>query len=271
MRLLRCLPLLALFFAACSKTPGGVIPPKKMAALMADVYVADAVVAQERMQFADDSAKNRLKRDIFARHNTDEAAFDSSLGWYGHNLELYQQVNEEALAILRAREKGAREEGRVASMEGNGRTRELLEQGDSVDVWPLGLRGREFRAGLTSDRLVFTLRSNRNWEDGDIYQLRYKSRGTSRPVELSLAADYSDGSASFTYSESRSDGWHETVFALTPGKAPIVVYGYIAAPQTSGSEQFLARPVAVDSITLVRRRVNAPGLMRGVHNTVTAR
>ena len=55
---LRWLPLLAavgIAVTACDSTPDYVIPPKKMAQLMADVHVGEAVVENNSREYGNDS------------------------------------------------------------------------------------------------------------------------------------------------------------------------------------------------------------------------
>ncbi len=46
--------------AACSRTPGYVIPEERMASLMADIYLGDAVVENDAKSFAGDSLRKVL-------------------------------------------------------------------------------------------------------------------------------------------------------------------------------------------------------------------
>ena len=72
-----------------------------MASLVADIHEADAIVTIERESYRTDSQKTALRDAVFARHGITEEQFDTSLVWYGHNLDIYSEVYEEAIDILK--------------------------------------------------------------------------------------------------------------------------------------------------------------------------
>lgn len=101
--------------------------------------------------------------------------------------------------------------------------------GDSVDVWPL-YRTRQFNPNFVTDRLPFYLKNDRYWERGDIYHLRFRSVDTPEPVEVSLAAEYTDGGVDYTSATVKGDGWHDLYLRLDPESNGSAIYGAIAYP-----------------------------------------
>lgn len=245
--------------AACSGVPSEVIQPDTMAKIMADMHVGEAVLEQNRSDFASDSSRQRLKMSIFSRYDVNQELFDSSMMWYGRHIEKYSEVYDLTTAEL---EKRIAEANRSAAADVTTNfVASFQAEGDSVDIWP-GIRQRNFATNMPSDRITFNIKSDRYWEPGDIYTLRYKVTGNSLNLNTTLAADYPDGEILYVTAESRTEGWHETTLVLDPLKSPTVVYGSIAAPAISDKATTPGLPLMVDSISLVRMRKDAPNIQR---------
>ncbi len=75
----------------CKRVPSSIIQPEEMAQLLADIHTGESVAEQNYGEFCNDSTKRILKQSIYARHGVSEEIVDSSLMWYGHNLERYQK------------------------------------------------------------------------------------------------------------------------------------------------------------------------------------
>lgn len=125
---------------ACNSTPDGVIPDDEMAELMADIHTAESVVDTERRVFATDSMRRLLKQSVIARYGYTMADFDSSLSYYGRNIDLYAKLYEDVITILD--ERIAEAESRSATDIAGGRQGSTSDldfsvDGDSVDVWAL--------------------------------------------------------------------------------------------------------------------------------------
>ncbi|MDE6377769.1 MAG: DUF4296 domain-containing protein, partial [Duncaniella sp.] len=189
MRLL--LPFIALLVlaAACSSTPDYVIPPKKMAALMADIYTGDAVVEGAPREWRHDSVRRVLLHSIYSRHGVTAEDVDTSLAWYGMNIQAYMDMCNLTEEILQARideveRQGGRSERVVAA---------VTVDGDSVDVWT-GARTRRNTPLAPSDYTTFVLQPDRNWDHGDRYTLSMKGVQTHMPVRMYLTVEYNEGS-----------------------------------------------------------------------------
>ncbi|MCH5327174.1 MAG: DUF4296 domain-containing protein, partial [Duncaniella sp.] len=95
---MRIFPLIAVaiglgsMMMACHSRPGNIISEKKMAEILADVYVGEAVIESTPQLFTTDSARRAFKQEIFARHGVTNADVDTSLFWYGYNVEQYMEV-----------------------------------------------------------------------------------------------------------------------------------------------------------------------------------
>ena len=93
------LAMLMIFVSGCKKTPDWIIQPEEMAQLMADVHTAEAVVDYNYSSFPTDSTKQALKQSVFAAHGVSSEQVDTSLVWYGNNIEQYIKVYDRTLDI----------------------------------------------------------------------------------------------------------------------------------------------------------------------------
>ncbi|WP_302063659.1 DUF4296 domain-containing protein, partial [uncultured Duncaniella sp.] len=100
------IPVILLFivmFMSCSRTPDYVISEDKMARLMADIYIGDAVVETEHRTFGNDSLRKVLQQSIYAKHGVTRELVDTSLYWYGHNIQAYMEMCDKTEEILQKR------------------------------------------------------------------------------------------------------------------------------------------------------------------------
>ena len=81
-----------ILFIACNRTPDHVIKQDDMAELMADMQLANAIVDAKYEEYLNDSLKKVLKQSVLIKHNVSKEKFDTSLYWYGQNLDIYKEV-----------------------------------------------------------------------------------------------------------------------------------------------------------------------------------
>lgn len=240
-----------IIMAACSRVPSGVIPPKRMANLMADIYVGEAVVDQGAAGFRSDSMLQVLKLSIYKRNGVTAEEFDSSMMWYGRNLETYSEVCDKTIEILEKRISKASQHS-ATTLE----VKELVPfeaEGDSVDIWNL-YRTRVFSPTMPDDRIAFHLNSDRYWEAGDVYRLRFRAVETTQPMVATIVAEYTDGTAAYVADTPVGDGWHELALKLDADRNASSIYGYLAAPDAAAALPLPAVTAVVDSVSLVRMR-----------------
>lgn len=240
---LNSLPVLCvlLLAASCHGVPSGVIQPEEMAQLMADVHTGEAVVDMNRREYQTDSAKQAFKQSIYERHGVTSEQVDSSMAWYGRNITRYMDVYERTIAILEER---LSEMGNLVAAEA------MSAAGDSVDVWS---GPRHLVIGELSPTNIITFRYNadENWLPGDVYTWRAKFTDNGAQSEMCFAADYTDGTVETMYSGFSGDSWHELTFRADSTRTLRAVSGYLRGDLPA------AGPLRLDSIGLVRKRLNA--------------
>lgn len=249
MRKLRTILLLLLPLTValgCNRVPDGVLPKEEMAGLMADIFIGESVVEANSGTY-NDSLKRALRQSIYARHGVSSADVDSSLRWYGYNMEQLIEVYERTIEILDERTEAVHQRAGDAAQTLIADGSSVALEGDSVDVWN-DIRFRPFSSRLPSNLMPFLLKSDPNWEKGDIYTLRIKTIGNIRPVRFTAAVEYYDGTKETYTGTMPVDGWHELRFALDTLKSAREVYGAISYPSLPGETVF------IDSISLTRTR-----------------
>ncbi len=253
MRSLRLfLPAIIALTAAisCSRVPDGVLPQEEMASLLADIYIGESVVEANTGTY-NDSLKRAFRQSIYARHNVTSADVDSSLRWYGYNMERFIDVYDRTIEILNQRSDAARDRAGAAAQTLTADGTAVALEGDSVDVWN-DIRFRPFSRNLPANVMPFLIKYDPNWEKGDIYTLRAKTLGNSRPVQFTAAIEYSDGTKETFSSTMQLDGWHQIRFATDTIKNAREIYGTIQYTAPTGETTYL------DSISLTRTR-HLPG------------
>lgn len=233
----------AIILASCNKVPSYVIQPDEMAELMADVRMADAVITVNPSAYGQDAKKMALKEEIFKKHGITSAQFDTSLVWYGHNIEKFQDINEMTIEILedRLKEANARAAGEVA----------MTVAGDSVDLWN-GYSYYEFTKNLPTQYLAFSYEADPNWEPGDIYTLRSRIVLPGSSAQWNLTTEYEDGAVdiiTMVLSQSEPNRQELSLHTDTARVAKRISGWMKIVP-------FNNKPAIIDSISLTRRRID---------------
>lgn len=119
---------IVILLSACSNRPKNIIDEKKMVEIMTDLQIAEAY---ERNGDAgpEISGSNRelIGRGVLMAHGVSVEEMDSTLAWYGRNMDeyakLYKKVDER---LAKMQQKYARAAG------------ESENNGPSMDIWPYG-------------------------------------------------------------------------------------------------------------------------------------
>lgn len=233
---------LMLGMTACRQVPAEVIPPDRMAELMADVHIGEAVVEDNSRVYSSDSMKMLMKQSVYRRHGVTDEQVDTSMVWYGHHIDKYMEVYDKTISIL---------EDRIAEAEKSGARTKLAvttsADGDSVNIWQ-GLRTQRFTTDMASDIIRFHHTTDRNWERGDRFTLNAKMADTRSPMTMDIAVEYNDGTTEYSSASFSGDGMHSLEIVLDSVKSGINIYGSLRYSPAPGEVAFL------DSISLVRTR-----------------
>lgn len=170
--------LVVLIPSGCSDRPKDVLSEGDMVDLLADMELADAYV-MGRSAFSEDSMRRLLHESVLERHGVTNAQMDSSLQWYGANLDVYVEMQDKVAARLR------RQASRLLPDIG----------GADAGLWTLP---RMMRVSPLSpdDGLIFSLAPS-GLQPGDILELSGVILQPSSGVKSLLGVEYSDGTAGY--------------------------------------------------------------------------
>ena len=202
--------------AACSKVPDGILSEKKMQGVLMDMLLAEAMVNVDYNTYKSDTMKLALYESVFRKHDITQAVYDSSLVWYGRNLDIYMEVYNRVLADLNKRINNLGDVQADAAPVSNR---------DSVDIWPRR-SGSSFVLGV------------RVW--GLNNKMAYKP-------EVRLSADQGDTTLTVN-SKITKDGYHETILKTIPTKKVKRVFGYIRMDNMDTTYY----KVYIDSLSLMK-------------------
>ena len=235
--------LIAILFAACSKTPGGVLSEKEMQKVVTDMVLAEAMINTNPKVFTDDSAKIVLYQSVFDKHEITQALYDSSLIWYGQNLDIYMKLYERVTADLNKQ---------VAALGDVQADAEPVSTRDSVNIWPrrpsFMLHPKAVFNGITID-----IRPETYYSSGSTFVLGVNVWGLNdslkyRPV-IRLTAEQPD--TVITVNDTiRTDGYHQTVLKTHATKQIRRLYGFIW--MNNGQDSVGYTNIYLDNINLIR-------------------
>ena len=237
-----------LLFSACSNRPDEVLSPEDMAQLLADMHVGESVVENNYRHYNSDSARNVLLQSIYAKHGVTSAQVDSSMMWYGRNMDKYIEVYDRVMEILDGRIAQAQDVAGASSVDISGQS--FAFEGDSVDVWP-DIRYRRLGANMPNNFISFSLPSDRNWEKGDAYELKLKLISAQGRAKALIMAEYHDGKREYITSSMNGEGWNSVKFVSDSARMPYNVSGFIYYEPVGKEVAY------VDSISLARTRWGA--------------
>ncbi len=229
--------LLLVVSTSCKGVPEHVIQPDEMSELLADRYVAEAVVDYNNTHWRTDSQRIALRDAVYGRHGVTQADVDTSLDWYGHNIARYMDVYDHTIEILEARV--ARSDTRLRA------EHNLTIAGDSVDVWP-DSRFYAITRRSPGRNICFALNSDQNRERGDYYTWRAKFVNNSGDVSWTIVAEYADSTLEYIAERVSGNGWHEITLQTDSTRMASSIYGSL---MLAGDK---STPMWLDSLSLVR-------------------
>lgn len=233
--------LVLFFLTTCSKVPDHILSEKKMQAVLTDMQLAEAIIASDYNRYNNDSIKKVLFNSVFAKHGITQALYDSSLVWYGQNLDIYLQVYDRAKLDIEQRIKDLGDVQAKAAPSSNQ---------DSIDIWP-----RRSSLVLSPISLFngagFDIVPDKSYSSGSSFVLGMKvwglTKGMKHYPEVRLRADQGDTIVSVSGQFSK-DGYHELVLKTLPTKQVKRVYGSIRLENAENAYY----KVYLDSINLMK-------------------
>lgn len=161
--------------SSCSSRPDHVLGNDEMSRYMADLQLAEAYSQSPGAELPD-SIRRHLSDAVRERHGISPEDLDSTLSWYGRNMDEYFKMLEATRKIIAGRR--ARDLGQMAA----------ADQGN--DLWPYGMMSMLSPYGV-EDGMTFHIPAE-GVDMGEIITWRMR---LSSPVdaELLIGVDYADG------------------------------------------------------------------------------
>ncbi len=191
-----------LITVSCDTRPDGVLSEGEMADVLADLALVESLSDNQLATYGrSDSVAKVYRQSIMAKHGVTEAEFDSTLNWYGHNLEDYAKLYASVDKRIEDREKHySKATGQKADKPENSLLPlpQMLSVGanDPDRGFSFAIDGKKLKKG---DCLSFKMRFNRLNGSATVYlaaeypgmETFYIRRQvhTSGPVDITLQTD----------------------------------------------------------------------------------
>ena len=219
--------VMAACMCSCSKRPDGVLSEDDMIALIADIEIAEIYMQNHNSGYYNDSIKDSAIQWALDRHSLSKADFDSTMTWYGRNIDefrdLYAKVDEEL----------AKRQRRIVG--------ESDQQGSSSDLWPYSRH--IILSELTPDNgLSFSIQSD-DLGKGDKIVWKMRPNGLSSGVAM-LGVDYDNGTSAYSHQGSNGNRNVELCVQTDTALAVKRIFGYLRIKDSH------SLPIWIDSIAL---------------------
>lgn len=213
--------------AGCNKRPKGVLSDDEMVGLIADMQIAEVYMQQHNSGYYNDSIRDSAVQWALDKHGLSKADFDSTMTWYGRNIDDYLNLFGKVDAELAKRQNRA-----------IGETEKNLV---STDLWPYS-RHILISENAPSNGLAFSLPLN-DIPKGERITWKMRLKGLSSGNVL-LGVDYDNGMSSYTYQTQNGNSKIDLTLQTDTAYNVKRVFGYMRTKEDH------SLPIWIDSIAL---------------------
>ncbi|MCD8178726.1 MAG: DUF4296 domain-containing protein [Tannerellaceae bacterium] len=223
------------------------------------MQIAEAMVNIDYKTYQDSGYKESLYESVFRKHKITQETYDSSLVWYGKNLDIYMAIYDRIRKDL---------DQRITDLGDIQASAAPTAKNDSVDIWPrrpyLAFSPEAFFNGV-----VFDIKPERNYSSGSNFVLGLRVWGLNpnmkqRP-EIRLSVEQGDTILTVNNTITK-DGYYETRLQSLPTRQVKRVFGYIRL-DNAGNDYY---KVYADSLNLMRYNYRADFSLPADTTTVNA-
>lgn len=223
----------------CVRRPKKVLSNSKMAAVVADMELAEAYIqTQPGGEFGNRELKAEMTAGVLKRHGVTREEFDSTMNWYGRNIDEYYKLDDEVNRQLAKRQK-------ELAKAGGG----VVEQQTAIDdMWPYK-RTAVIWEGSGSSVLEFSVPTS-DLEKGASMEWSMKLR---QPVESSilLGVEYDDGAVAYVNRGTSGQKKPEVSIQTDTARQVSRIFGHFSVRNINELPVFMdsiiLRPVPLDS------------------------
>ncbi|MDR1499776.1 MAG: DUF4296 domain-containing protein [Tannerellaceae bacterium] len=226
---------------SCSKVPRGVLPEKKMKEVWIDMQLAESIINTDHKTYPDSAHRIALFKSVFRKHNVTQALYDSSLVWYGENLDMLMTVYDLALSDI---------DKEIFALGDVSLNPPLTENIDSSNIWPrrsyITLQPEALFNGAT-----FDIKPEKEYLTGSVFILSMNVWGVREGMaftpEVRIAAQTPDTTLIIN-EKIDHDGYREIILKTPALKSTQRLYGYIRMDNADHSYY----KVFIDDLKLIR-------------------
>lgn len=244
LRLVGAVSLGLIIFMSCKTRPSGIISEKDMVNIIVDMQLAEAYSSSQITGKDREERRLELADAILASHGVTQEELDSTLQWYGRNLDdyskLYEKVDKQLLAKRKELTKG--EEQRSGNLPGD-------------NLWPYGSNGVVTPLG-NSDGWVFSMKDPEIGK-GDRLIWKFHFTDNTTPLNGVLGVEYADGTSEASTSFFTNRNSVELTMQTDTGKSVKRIYGSMRFKEK------LENIVFADSISLQKTPYDSLEYYRG--------
>jgi hypothetical protein len=194
------------------------------------MQIAEAFVETNYESYKTSDDRQTVYDAVFAKHHITQAEYDTSLIWYGENMELYMRIYRLVLKDINEH---------IAAM-GDIKPNPLsgdVSAKDSIDVWVFN-RSFIFRPGQVFNALTFNIEPQKPYSSGSSYVFGISVWGVSPSLKhkskIRINAVHADTIISIN-KDITGDGYYEAVLRTIATKQVKRVYGYIMMNDAAAS------------------------------------
>lgn len=232
MRLMRYgmpLALGLILVCSCNRRPEGVLSDKEMVSLLADMELAESYsdVAMRGGDFI--ATRSKLADGVLAAHGVSRAELDTTLAWYGKNIDEYNDLFKRVDKEIDSKRK------RLMANAGD----DFSESADNL--WPYSRQMMISHLSGVPD-ILFSIPAT-DFQKGDVVTWRMRLHNEAEVFAM-LGVDYSDGSASQINRNMAGNRTIEIRVQSDTSKTVKRIYGLLRPGRTE------SLPLWADSISL---------------------
>lgn len=219
--------IFAFLLSACDDRPQGVASESEMVNIIADMEVAETYLRSHSTSYYNDSIRDSAVRYVLNRHGMTKADFDSTMNWYGRNIDKYQALFAKVDQELNSRAKKA--------------TGKSTDNVKTNDLWPYS-RHLFISENSNTNSLVFSIPAS-DLKKGD--RLNWKLRlNTGITGNVMFGVEYDNGTSGYVFQAAGSSKRVEMTLQTDTSLIVRRIFGSFRTSQISDM------PLWLDSITL---------------------
>ena len=208
--------------ASCSRVPKNILSEKKLRGVLYDMLIAEAIVETQNASYRTGDDRQAVFDAVFAKHRITQAEYDSTLIWYGKNMDLYMAVYRLVLKDVNAS---------IAAL-GDIKPHPLsgdVSAKDSIDIW-IYRRTQLFKPERVFNTLLFDIAPQMPYSSGSSFVFSLSVWGIPPDLKhkpkIHVSAVHADTIITVN-KEIAADGFYEAILRTVATKQVSRVYGYI--------------------------------------------